>query len=150
MSTRAIPVLLLCMLTVAPVRSWAEEPAEPAADPAAAARAALDSWKYEDAAEALARLAKSAPADARLPALRIEFLARIGSFPEAAELAKGADVGLAEKLPLDVALKVGRSLVAAGQEAAGRRWILAAARRAGPGQTERFADSLAALLAPRG
>ncbi|HOX08034.1 MAG TPA: PQQ-binding-like beta-propeller repeat protein [Planctomycetota bacterium] len=117
---------------------------------AAAARAALDSWKYEAAGDALAKLAKAAPGDPRLLPLRLEFLVRVGRFREAAEAAGSADAALAGQLGLDSALKVGRSLAAFGHPDEGRRWVLAAVRRAGPAQTARFADSLAVLIAPRG
>ncbi len=146
-------LLLLVSLSFPILAVSAVRAAEPPVDAdglAAAARAALDSWKYEAASEALAKLAGVAPEDQRLAALKIEFLARIGRCEEAAGLAKSADVALAEKLPLEVVLRVGRGLAAGGEPRAARRWVLAAARRAGPDQAGRMAGALSAALCPRG
>ncbi len=141
---------LIILLTVARTCPAAEPTDPQLAKLAAEAGTALSAWKFERAQELIAKLAKIAPEDARLAPLRLRLLVRVGRFDAAAKIALKLDPAAAANLSIDEALKAGRALLASGKRAAGRKWVLAAARRAGAGSPERYIDSLAALTAPGG
>ncbi len=144
------PILVLALALPCPAAEPPPADDARAAKLAAEAEAALNAWKYERAQERLDQLAKAAPDHGRLAPLRLRLLVRVGNFGAAARIALKLSPEAAAKLPIDETLKTGRALLAAGKRAQGRRWILAAARRAGPASPERYADSLAALLGPGG